>query len=267
VTAVMKEYHNRIIALSRAALAKAGEQDLLRAQCHDLIGDSSFQNRDFEEALKNYQVILEKFPDFPEMGNTIMAAGQTYLELRRYDDGIAFIRKTIVDRQQDPNLPNYHEVLWKLLEAAGNLDAMEQQAREVQKVFPLRLLSLDQRRQTGRGPLNLEDLLQLAILGLHRFLHQAVLSDLLLQPVRQTPKHSAYLCLQCAGVLCDLLRGQRVGHRDRLLRLLLRCPFLRIKLRPATLFQLLRQLAVRHDQFFLRVPRRDFFGCFRFRHR
>ncbi|MBI4584625.1 MAG: hypothetical protein HY717_11475 [Planctomycetes bacterium] len=139
-TALMKEYHNRIIALSRAAVAKAGERDLLRAQCHDLIGDSSYQNRDYEEALKNYQVILEKFPDFPEMGNTILAAGHTYLELRRYQDGFAFIRKTIEARQQDPNLPNYHEVLWKLREAAGDLDAMEQLAREVQKVFPPRLM-------------------------------------------------------------------------------------------------------------------------------
>jgi tetratricopeptide (TPR) repeat protein len=137
---LMKDYYDRIIRLSRACLAKGDDKDPLRPNCHDLIGDASFQNRDYQEALKNYKIITDQYPGFPEIANTILAMGQCYLEMRRTAEGIAFIRKAIEERQADPSLPNFYEVSWKLLEAAGDLDGMEKHCREVQKVFPVRLL-------------------------------------------------------------------------------------------------------------------------------
>ncbi|MBI4584624.1 MAG: hypothetical protein HY717_11470 [Planctomycetes bacterium] len=136
----MKEYYGRVIALAQDSLAWAGEKDPLRPQCLDLIGDAHLYNQDFEPALQHYQQVLEKHPEYLDYSTTILAAGQAYLDLRRTGEGIAFIRKAIHERRLDPIWPGLHEVLWKLLEAAGDLEGMERHCLEVQHLFPLRLM-------------------------------------------------------------------------------------------------------------------------------
>lgn len=143
VTARMREYHLRNIEYCDTTLACLGDGDedrLRRCEVKDLKADIAFQAHQFELALSNYLAVLKECPDFPDAGNTIVGAGRSYLELRRTDEGIRFIRKAIKERYRDHSLPFFYEVLWNLLETAGDLDGMIAWCKEVQQVFPIRML-------------------------------------------------------------------------------------------------------------------------------
>jgi beta-lactamase regulating signal transducer with metallopeptidase domain/tetratricopeptide (TPR) repeat protein len=139
----MTAYHRLNVALCERALACAGDgkdQAEFRCQVYDLLGDIHFQLLDFEPALKNYLAAIEGCPKFPNIGNTLVGAGRSYFELRRTEEGVKFIDKAIKDYYKDRSLPIFYEVKWNLVETAGDIEGMIAWCKDVQKVFPLRML-------------------------------------------------------------------------------------------------------------------------------
>lgn len=139
----IRQYHRESLTWCKRALEAAGDDaawSLLRCETRDLTGDIAFQFHDFELSLENYLEVIRDCPDFKTIGNTIVGAGRSYLELRRADAGITFLRKAIKERYRSVSLPFFYEVVWNLLTTKGDIDGMIAWCDEVGRVFPIRML-------------------------------------------------------------------------------------------------------------------------------
>ena len=140
---LMNEYHQGsrdhcVIALKKIGDDKSRNELICIAK--ELVADISFQMDDFDTALQYYLDVLKHCPDFEEIGNTVVGTARAYLELRDTTAGLKFIRTAIKERFRNENLPFFYEIYWNLLVAHGDIDGMIEWSKDVQSIFPLRMI-------------------------------------------------------------------------------------------------------------------------------
>ncbi len=132
------EYYGRIIQLGEAAISKLETGNEMRAFCLDLLGDALVQNSQPGKALERYRQLVAEYPAYKSLPTVYLSMANAHQDQRTYREGIALLRQGMAKFPDDPQMPNYHEWLWKLHSGAGDLMNLPKLVEEMRSFFPQR---------------------------------------------------------------------------------------------------------------------------------